>query len=307
MTDWLMQANLKMYDLHAAVAASRADNWRTPKYRKALSVGDRAWLQIVGPHEPGLYYIASITSVPYETPESGYSRWHTDIRYDFRLDPPLLRAQLTSDPVLKEFAPLRGFQGTLTPVPAQFVARLDELAQSRLVSLGKDPGPDDLDIGRAIERHNLKVRQHLKAAIKELSPEAFEYLVVSLLEALGYDVRHTGRGGDGGVDAVAVLSLGGLTSVVTRIQAKRWTHSVSGATVRELRGALKIDERGLVVTTAEFTPAARSEAEADGKARIGLVGGEELARLCAAHGIGVQERRVDLLELDPLGLTTADE
>ena len=84
------------------------------------------------------------------------------------------------------------------------------------MSLGKDPGPDDLDIGRAIERHNLKVRQHLKAAIKELSPEAFEYLVVSLLEALGYDVRHTGRGGDGGVDAVAVLSLGGRTSVVTR-------------------------------------------------------------------------------------------
>jgi hypothetical protein len=68
MTDWLMQANPKMYDLHAAVAASRAHNWRTPKYRKAVSVGDRAWLQVVGTNEPGLYYIASVTSVPYETP-----------------------------------------------------------------------------------------------------------------------------------------------------------------------------------------------------------------------------------------------
>ena len=69
MTDWLMQANPKeVPDLHAAVAASRGHNWRTPKYRKAVSVGDRAWLQVVGTNEPGLYYIASVTSVPYETP-----------------------------------------------------------------------------------------------------------------------------------------------------------------------------------------------------------------------------------------------
>lgn len=156
-------------------------------------------------------------------------------------------------------------------------------------------------MAQAIGRHNAKVRQELKAAINELSPDAFELLVVALLEALGYDVQHTGHSGDGGVDAVAVLSLDGLTSVVTRVQAKRWANAVSGKTVRELRGALRIDERGLVVTTAEFTDQARQEAEAEGKARIGLIGGERLARLCAENGIGVQERRVSLLEFDPEG------
>ena len=77
--------------------------------------------------------------------------------------------------------------------------------------------------------------------------------------------------------------------------------------MRELRGALKVDERGLIVTTAEFTPDAKAEAEAEGKARIGLIGGEELVRLCVEHGIGVEERKVSLIELDPATLISADD
>lgn len=70
------------------------------------------------------------------------------------------------------------------------------------------------------------------------------------------------------------------------------------AGVRELRGALRVDERGLIVTTAEFTNEAVREAQAEGKARIGLLGGGELARLCAREGIGVKTRQVALIELD---------
>ena len=70
---------------------------------------------------------------------------------------------------------------------------------------------------------------------------------------------------DGGVDAEAVLSLEGLTSVMTKVQGKRWAHTVSPRVVRELRGALKVDERGLIVTTAEFTDEAIREAQAEAK------------------------------------------
>jgi restriction endonuclease Mrr len=122
-----------------------------------------------------------------------------------------------------------------------------------LKSIGSTPDPGgeaQLDVNKAIERHNRSVHQQLKAAIEALSPKGFELLVVKVLTALGYDVEHTGQTNDGGVDANAVLSLGGLTSVMTRVQAKRWGHSVPGRVVRELRGALKVDERGLIVTTA---------------------------------------------------------
>ena len=147
-----------------------------------IAVGDRAWLQIVGPHDPGIYYIASITSVPYETSESEFGRWRSDIRYDFRVEPPLLRVEAAADPVLAMFAPLRGFQGTLARVPNEIVARLEQLTEGRRVPLDRaGPAAHELDVNRAIELHNLVVRQELKTAIRDLSPSDFEHLVGALL------------------------------------------------------------------------------------------------------------------------------
>jgi Restriction endonuclease len=294
MTDWIFQANPRLYDVHAAVNESRRDRWRTPRYRDRIALDDRLWLQIVGPDQPGIYYVATIVSLPYEEADAEFGRWHTDIRWDYRIDPPLLRPELLSDPGLEAFRPFRGFQGTNVPLPSEVASRLSELAGPRLVPFA---GAQDLavsgevGVGTAIENHNAAVRHELKRAIDALTPTAFEEFVVRVLTELGFVVKHTGRTNDGGIDAEAVLSLEGLTSVLTKVQAKRWSRSVSGRIVRELRGALRVDERGLIVTTAEFTPQASREASAEGKAKIGLLGGEALVRLCAERGIGVDRRQ----------------
>jgi restriction system protein len=182
---------------------------------------------------------------------------------------------------------------------------LSELATPRLVALGSElPRTVVTEAGEAIERHNATVRQELKQAVAALDPLAFELFVVRVLTELGFEVEHTGRTSDGGIDAEAILSLEGLTSVLTKVQAKRWSRPVPGRVVRELRGALRVDERGLIVTTAEFTPEAVREAEAEGKAKIGLLGGDALVRLCAERGLGVDRRQVTLLKLSPGELAT---
>jgi restriction system protein len=207
---------------------------------------------------------------------------------------------LVNDPALQSFRPFRGFQGSNVPVPPEIASRLLEIAAPRLVPVEGEQPPgiiEGLGVGAAIESHNAAVRQKLKQTITALDPTAFELFVVRVLTELGFEVEHTGRTNDGGVDAKAVLSLEGLTSVLTMVQAKRWSHSVSGRVVRELRGALRVDERGLIVTTSEFTAEAFSEAAAEGKAKIGLLGGDALVRLCAERGIGVDRRQVTLIEL----------
>jgi len=304
--DWIFQANPRLYDVHAVVGKSRRDWWSTPRFRDRVALHDRVWLQVVGPARPGIYYVATIVSLPYEKTDAPFGRWYTDIQWDYRIDPPLLRPELLGDPGLGSFRPFRGFQGTIVPLPADVAARLSELATPRLVALGGQEGHPDsgqLRVDAAIEGHNAAVRQDLKHAIEALEPTAFELFVVRVLTELGFDVTHTGRTNDGGVDAEAVLSLEGLTSVLTKVQAKRWSHSVPGRIVRELRGALRVDERGLIVTTAEFTPEAIREAAAEGKARIGLLGGDALVRACAERGIGVDRRQVVVLELTPGDLT----
>lgn len=293
MTGWIFQSNPKLYDVHDAVARSRQEWWSTPRYRDRIALHDRVWLQIVGPRRPGIYFVATVVSLPYERPDATFWRWHTDIRWDSRVEPPLLRAELLGDPGVGSFRPFRGFQGTNVPLPPEVAARLAELAGPRLVELGggdNPPVPGKPGADKAIESHNAAVRQNLKHAIEALAPTAFELFVVRVLTELGFEVQHTGRTSDGGVDAEAVLSLEGLTSVLTKVQAKRWSHSVSGRIVRELREALRVDERGLVVSTSEFTREAVREAAAEGKAKIGLLGGDALVRLCAERGIGVDRR-----------------
>jgi len=140
MTDWIFQGNGKQYDLDAALAASRVQSWRTPRYRDRTAVGDRVWLQVVGRHDPGIYYAGAITTPTHEDPDwhdgdSGYARWRTDVRFVYRIDPPLLRAELLATAALGSFRPFHGFQGSTVPVPADVAAALLELASPRLEPL----------------------------------------------------------------------------------------------------------------------------------------------------------------------------
>jgi hypothetical protein len=140
MTDWIFQGNGRQYDLDAGIAASPLHSWRTPRYRDRTAVGDSVWLQLVGRDEPGIYYLATITGPTHEDPEwhpgdYAYARWRTEVRFDYRIDPPLLRVELLATAALASFRPFRGFQGSTVPVPNDIAAELRKRAVPRLVAL----------------------------------------------------------------------------------------------------------------------------------------------------------------------------
>jgi hypothetical protein len=146
MTDWIFQGNGKRYDLDAAIKASRLQSWRTPRYRDQTAAGDRVWLQVVGRADPGIYYAATITAPTYGDPEwrdgdSAYARWRTDVRFDYLIDPPLLRTELLATAELASFRPFRGFQGSTVPVPPDVAAALRKRAGPRMEPLrpGTEP------------------------------------------------------------------------------------------------------------------------------------------------------------------------
>ena len=140
MTDWIFEGNPRHYDLEAAVASSREQWWGTPHFRDQMAVGDRVWLQVVGPKDPGIYYIATITSPTYEhdvgPSDPRHFRWRTDIRFDYRVQPPLLRTELEADAELGSFRPFRGFEGSNVPVPPDIASALAARTASRLEPLG---------------------------------------------------------------------------------------------------------------------------------------------------------------------------
>ena len=93
----------------------------------------------------------------------------------------------------------------------------------------------------------------------------------------------TGRSGGEGIDGVGLARLG-LLSFPTYFQCKRYENSVGSGSVRDFRAAMAgRGEKGVIITTGTFMPAARQEATRDGAPPIGLIDGDAFCDLLKSH------------------------
>lgn len=140
---------------------------------------------------------------------------------------------------------------------------------------------------------------HLLEVIGSISPDAFERLSQRLLRESGFTkVEVTGKTGDGGIDGVGILRMN-LVSFQVSFQCKRWKGSVGAPVVRDFRGAMVgRADKGLIITTGNFTAEARREATRDGAPAIDLIDGETLCELLKERRLGVAVKLVEEVELD---------
>jgi restriction system protein len=136
--------------------------------------------------------------------------------------------------------------------------------------------------------------------IKKIEPSAFERLSQRLLRELGFNnVEVTGKVGDGGIDGVGVIKLGGVLSFYVVFQCKRYTGSVSSGAIRDFRGAMiGRADKGLFITTGTFTRDARQEAQRDGAPPIDLIDGKAFAENLRKLGLGVKVKIIEEVTVD---------
>jgi restriction system protein len=134
-----------------------------------------------------------------------------------------------------------------------------------------------------------------------MDPSAFERLVQRLLRESGFiKVEVTGRSGDGGIDGKGVMRLGGLLSFHVIFQCKRYRGSVSVSQVRDFRGAMVgRADKGLLITTGNFTRDAMREAVRDGAPAIDLIDGDLLVEKLKQLGLGV---RTEIVETEQISV-----
>jgi restriction system protein len=133
----------------------------------------------------------------------------------------------------------------------------------------------------------------------KMEPSAFERLCQRILRESDFvKVEVTGKSGDGGIDGIGVLRIN-LLSFHVFFQCKRWKGSVGASTIRDFRGAMVgRADKGLVITTATFTPDARREATRDGAPAIDLVDGDTLCDLLKSLKIGVSVEQIEHVVID---------
>ena len=142
--------------------------------------------------------------------------------------------------------------------------------------------------------------EELLGVLGTMSPDAFERLCQRVLRESGFTkVEVTGKSGDGGIDGIGILRVR-LVSFQVLFQCKRWKGSVGSSVVRDFRGAMVgRADKGLIMTTGNFTAEARREATRDGAPAIDLVDGDDLCVLLKELRLGVNVRQVEEISIDP--------
>lgn len=152
----------------------------------------------------------------------------------------------------------------------------------------------------AYQQINHALADELLTEIMNQSPAFFEKLVVQLLENMGYggSVENAGvvvgQTGDEGIDGIIREDKLGFSLIY--IQAKRWdrTTSIGRPEIQKFVGALAGQgaNKGLFITTAQFTKEAREYVKKQHTTKVVLVDGESLAKLMIEYDLGVSTQAV---------------
>ena len=138
--------------------------------------------------------------------------------------------------------------------------------------------------------------------VLQLDDKEFEVLITHLLTALGFEgSEHTGKTGDGGVDATGELNIANLAKVKVFVQAKRYKlgSKVSANVVKQLRQAIPFGGQGAFITTADFQKKAGDVALEPNFPRIGLINGRQLVDLLVEHWDYIPDEFQERLGLRP--------
>ncbi|WP_291721465.1 restriction endonuclease [Bernardetia sp.] len=142
---------------------------------------------------------------------------------------------------------------------------------------------------------NIDWKETLIATILRIEPAAFERLCQRVLRESGFvQVEVTGKSGDGGIDGKGIVRISGFLSFHVFFQSKRYKGSVSSSEIRDFRGAMQgRADKGLFITTGNFTREAVKEATRDGAPPIDLIDGDLLCDKLKELSLGVKTELIE--------------
>ena len=160
-----------------------------------------------------------------------------------------------------------------------------------------------------INQHNKKIRKELLEHLRnKLSWQEFEKLIELLFLRMGFeDVHTTPYQNDRGIDIRGTLVVFGEIRLPMAVQVKKWKQNIHSHIVQQVRGSLGATEHGLMITTSDFSPGAKNEAQHKDKKTIALINGEKLVSLLIEHEIGVKHSTSpNVLEIDVESITEGE-
>ncbi len=156
------------------------------------------------------------------------------------------------------------------------------------------------DVVRAIKSFNHEQMHKLSSLLAFMQQKDFEFLVLELLESMGYEnIKITREGGRKGVEVTASIQFG-ISTVTEVIHVKRYQTSTGRPALDQLRGAVSRHGcfRGTLITLGRFTRECKEAALLPDLPHVKLINGEHLLKLLSENSIGVSCQSAVLYHID---------
>lgn len=167
-------------------------------------------------------------------------------------------------------------------------------SEENITNEEKNESPIEV-LDSAYQEINAALGSQIMDEVMKLSPSGFEKLVVKLLLNMGYGNGIEGAGkitqqsNDEGIDGTIKEDQLGFSNIY--IQAKQWSpdRTVNKPEIQKFVGALQGQQaqKGLFITTAEFSSGAVQYAENLLGVKVVLIDGTMLTKLMIKHNVGV--------------------
>jgi len=156
------------------------------------------------------------------------------------------------------------------------------------------------DVVRAIKAFNHEQMHKLCSLLAFMQQKDFEFLVLELLESMGYeDIMITRESGRKGVEVTASIQFG-ISTVTEVIHVIRYQTSTGRPALDQLREAVSRHGcfRGTLVSLGRFTRECKEAALVPDVVQVKLINGEHLLMLLSENNIGVTRQSVVLYHID---------
>ena len=152
-------------------------------------------------------------------------------------------------------------------------------------------------IADSVKKHIATLKNEISERILNNTPAFFERLMIDLLLKMGYGYDNdsgfvTGQSHDGGIDGIIFEDNLGLDRIY--IQAKRYSpgNKVKRPELQAFIGAIEDVQKGVFITTSQFTSEAITYADKQQQKHLKLIDGAFLAKLLVKYEIGLSTAQV---------------
>ena len=197
---------------------------------------------------------------------------------------------------LKKFDGYKKWQSTFTQT---------EEKNKEIGTSAEKKTPEEI-LGDAFKDLRNKLGYELLEILKNKPANYFEYFVLELLSKMGYggveesNFEVVGKSGDNGIDGIIYQDKLGIDRIY--VQAKRWKdNKVQAKDIRDFIGSLSLKgtNKGIFITTSEFTEDALKTAKMNPQNRIILIDGLLLTDNAIEYNVGVQIKKTyEIKDLD---------